>query len=160
MSLLLSYGEFQAFFFPYNLKDWFSLGDSIRNSKTIWTFKNRLLSFMRPVQNNIFHIFDPIGLKFLTRSRFDFSRLNEHRFRQNFQDCIKPLCSCSLEIEDTLHYLLHCHHFNHIRIDFMNSVKSVESLSDEVKKFILLYGDLRLDRIKNRFILEVTLNLH
>ena len=91
---------------------------------------------MRPVQNNIFHIFDLIGLKFLTRSRFDFSHLNEHRFRQNFQDCMKPLCSCSLEIEDTLHYLPHCHHFNHICINLMNSVKSVESLSDEVKKFI------------------------
>ena len=71
------------------------------------------------------------------------------------------LCSCSLEIEDTLHYLLHCHHFNHIRIDYMNSVKSgydnLESLSDENKKDILLYGDSRLDRIKNKSIIEATL---
>ena len=43
----------------------------------------------------------------------------------------------------------------------MNSVKSVydnvESLSDKDKKDILLYGDSRLDRIKNKFILEATL---
>ena len=74
---------------------------------------------------------------------------------------MNTLGSCSLEIEDTLHYLLPCHHFNHIRIDLMNSVKSVydnfESLSDEDKKHILLCGDSRLDRIENKFILEATL---
>ena len=70
------------------------------------------------------------------------------------------LCSCSLKIEDTLHYLLHCHHFNHIRIDLMSSVKYVydfESLFDNDKKDILLYGDSRLHRIKNKFILDATL---
>ena len=75
---------------------------------------------------------------------------------------MNPLCSCSLEIEDTLHYLLHCHHFNHISIDPMNTAKSVidnfKSLSDKDKKDILLYyGDSRLDRIKNKFILKATL---
>ena len=44
----------------------------------------------------------------------------------------------------------------------MNSVKSVldnfESLSDNIKKEILLYGDSRLDNNKNKFILEATLN--
>ena len=107
------------------------------------------------------YIFDPIGLKFLTRLGFGFSQLNEHRFRHNFQDCMNPLCSCSLEIEDTSHYLLHCHHFSQYRIDLMNSVKSIlenfESLSDNVKNDILLYGDSCLDRNKNRFILEATL---
>ena len=43
----------------------------------------------------------------------------------------------------------------------MNSVKSIlenfESLSDTVKKDMLLYGDSRLDKNKNKFILEVTL---
>ena len=101
------------------------------------------------------YIFDPIGLKFLTRLGFGFSQLNEHRFRHNFQDCMNPLCSCSLEIEDTSHYLLHCHHFSQYRIDLMNSVKSIlenfESLSDNVKNDILLYGDSCLDRNKNRF---------
>ena len=106
-------------FFPSTWEDWFSLDDSIRKSETSSTFKNRLLSFICPAQNNIFNIFDPIGLKFLTRLRLGFSHLNEHRFQHNFQDYMNPLCSCSLEIEDTLHYLLHCHHFNHIRTDLM-----------------------------------------
>ena len=44
----------------------------------------------------------------------------------------------------------------------MDSVKSVldnfESLSDNIEKEILLYGDSQLDNNKNKFILEVTLN--
>ena len=44
----------------------------------------------------------------------------------------------------------------------MNNVKSVlnnfESLSDNDKRDILLYGDSRLDNNKNKYILEVTLN--
>ena len=69
----------QHYFFPSTLKDCFSLDESIRNSETISTFKNRL-SFIRQVQNNIFNIFDPIGLKFLTRLRLGISHLNEHSF--------------------------------------------------------------------------------
>ena len=48
--------------------------------------------------------------------------------------CLNPLCSCSLEIEDTMHYLLHCQHFSNHCYDLMNSVKSIipnfESLTD------------------------------
>ena len=72
------------------------------------------------------------------------------------------ICSCSLEIEDMLHYLFHCNHFNHQWIDLMSSVKSVchnfESMSDNDKKDVLLYGDSRFDENKNKFILEATIN--
>ena len=152
---------FKYSFFPSTLKDWFNLNEYIRNSESIAIFKNRLLSLIRPSQSNVYNIFDPIGLKLLTRLRLGFSHLNEHKFRHNFQDCLNPLCSCSLNTEDTLHYLLHCHHFSHHRIDLINSVKSVsndfESYSDNEKRDILLYGDSRFDSDKNKIILESTL---
>ena len=106
-------------------------------------------------------MFDPIGLKLLTRLRLDFSHLNEHRFQHNFQDCLNPLRSCSLQIEDTIHYVLHCHHFSQHRIDLINSVKYIfedfDSLSDNAKKDLLLYGDPRFDINKSKFILQATL---
>ena len=43
---------------------------------------------------------------------------------------MNPLSSCSLEIEDTLHYLRNCHLFNHFRIRLMNNVKSVVDNSE------------------------------
>ena len=45
-----------------------------------------------------FKIHNPLGLKLLTRLRLGLSHLNEHRFNDNFEDCITPLCSCSLEV--------------------------------------------------------------
>ena len=154
-------GCFKNSFFPSTLNNWYKLDETIRNSESISIFKSRLLSFICPLKNNIYNIFDPIGLKFLTCLHLGFSHLNEHRFQHNFQDCMNPLCSCSLEIEDISHYLLHCHHFSQYHIDLMNSVKSIlensESLSDNIKKNILSYGNSRLDRNKNKFILEATL---
>ena len=81
---------FKYSFFPSNLNDWFSLDINIRNSDSISLFKSILLSFIRPVQNKIYNIFDPEGLKFLTRLCVGLSHLNAHRFRHNFQDCLNP----------------------------------------------------------------------
>ena len=152
---------FKYSFFPSTLKDWFNFDASIRNSESIAIFKSRLLSLIRPSQSNVYNIFDPIGLKLLTRLRLGFSHLNAHKFRNNFQDCLNPLCLCSLEIEDTIHYLLHCQYFLEHRINLINSVRSVsenfESFSDNDKRDILLYGDPRFDTNKNKLILELTI---
>ena len=153
---------FKYSFFPSTLKEWFRLDINIRNSESISLFKSRLLPFIRPNQSNIYNIFDPIGLKLLTRPRLGLSHLNEHRFCHNFQDCLNPLCSCSLEIEDTTNYFLHCQHFSNPRYDLMNSVKSnipnFESLTDNNRIDIILYGDSRFDENKNKIILEATVN--
>ena len=81
------------------------------------------LSF-RPSENGIFNIFDPEGLKILTSLRLAFFDLNKHRFQHNFQECLNPLCACSLEIENTSHYLLRCHHKTPFCTDLTNSVKT------------------------------------
>ena len=133
---------FKYSFFPSTLNDWFKLDNNIRNSELIEIFKSKVLSFIRPVQSNIYSIFDQEGLKLLTRLRLGFTHLNEHKFRHNFQDCLNPLCSCSLEIEDTSHYLLQCHHFSNHCIDLMNSVNLIisnfESVNDNIKKDSLI----------------------
>ena len=115
---------------------------NMRNCKSISIFKSRLLSFIRPFQTNIYNIFDPKGLIFLTRLRVGLRHLNGRRCRHDFQDCLNPLSSCSLEIKDTSPYFLHWHHFSHHRVILMNSVKSIcenfDSMSDNVKEDLLL----------------------
>ena len=90
--------------------------------------------------------------------RLGYSHLNEHRFWHNFQDYFNPLCSCSLEIKDTSHYLLLFHHVLPHCVDLMNSVKSVcdnfESMPDNVKKNLLLFVDSRFDETKIKFFLK------
>ena len=88
------------------------------------------------------------------------SHPNKHKIRHNFQDCLNPLCSCSLEIKDTVHYLLHYNHFFQYGFDLINSAKPVSdnmSFSDNVKRDIPLYGDSRFDTNKSKLILEATI---
>ena len=92
---------FKYSFFPSALNDWVNLDLNIRNSESISIFKIKLLPFIDPVQTNIYNIFGPKGLTFQTRLRLGLSYFNEHRFRHNFQECMNPLCPCSLEIEDS-----------------------------------------------------------
>ena len=146
---------FKSSFFPSTLYDRFNLGINTRRSESIYLFTIRLFSFICPVQNKIYNGFDLKGLKSLTRLRLGLS----HRFQHNFQDCPNPLCSCSLESEDTKHYLLHCHFFQ--RIDLMNSViyvcNNFESMSNNIKTNILLYGDPRFNENENKIILGATI---
>ena len=51
----------------------------------------------RPLVNPIYNMFNPKGLKYLTRLRLRLSHLNEHQFKHNFQDCINALCTCIVE---------------------------------------------------------------
>ena len=131
---------------------------SIINSNSLEVFNSKLLAFIRPVQRSIYNVFNPQGLKFLTRLRLGLSHLNEHRFRHNFKDCINPLCSCSLEVENTLHFFLHCHHYSTFHMGLMNKVNQTDEnfsyLSDDNKVSLLLYGDSRFDDNKNNFFLS------
>ena len=152
---------FQWIFFYSTLNDWFSLDLKITNSEPIPIFKSRLLFFDRPVQTNIYNIFNPKSLTFRTHLRLGFSHLNQHKFRHNFHNWI-PYGSCSWEVEDTSYYLLHCHHFSHHRVDLMNGVKSIcdnfESMPDNVKEDLHLYDDSRFDENKNKVILKATIS--
>ena len=130
-----------------------------KNLESFAIFKSRLLSFIRLIQSNVYNIPDTIELKVLTRWRLGCSRLNENKSRLNFQDCLNPLCSSSLEIEGTVDYLLQCHHFSQYRFDLIDSVQSfptILNLSD-VKRDILLYGDLKFWTNKNKLILDAAI---
>ena len=79
----------------------------LRNIHSINAFKSSILNFVRPRENSVFVVHDINGLKLLTRLTMNFSHLNEHKFRHNFNDTINPLGPCRKEPE-TLHYLLRC----------------------------------------------------
>ena len=142
-------------------KAWYSLDPSIINSNSSEIFKSKLLAFMRLVQRSIYNVFNPQGLKFLTRLRLGLSHLNEHRLKHNFKGCINPLCFCSLEVENTLHFFLHCHHYSAFRMGLMNKVNQVDEnfsyLSDDNKVSLPLCSDSRFDDNKNNFILSASI---
>ena len=95
--------------FPYSISEWNKLNPDLCNTKSYTTFRKLLLRIGPPSPNHIYKIHDPLGLKLLTRIRLGLSHLNEHRFNHNFDSCINPLCSCSLEVESTKHFFLSLH---------------------------------------------------
>ena len=63
----------------------------------------------------MYNIHNPSGMRLLTRLRLGLSRLSEHKFNHNFEGCMSPLCTCTLEIESTTNFFFHCHFYNNIR---------------------------------------------
>ena len=55
---------FKYSFFPsYTIVEWNKLDNTIRNSKSFLILRNSLLKIGRPIQNSIFKIHDPLGIK-------------------------------------------------------------------------------------------------
>ena len=96
--------SFENSILPYAIKEWNKLDPEIRNAKTYASSPKMLLNFIRPTGNSTYKIYDPLGIKVLTRLRLGCSHHSEHKFRHNFADSLNPLCSCSLETKSTLHF--------------------------------------------------------
>ena len=107
-------------------------------------FKANLIKIIQPIPNPIFCIFDPLRLKLITRLWLGLSHLNEHRFNHNFNNCINPLCTCSLDIVSTVHFCLYCYYYNSAIKSLLNDLNSVERtlLNLPYLSFVnvLLYG--------------------
>ena len=116
---------------------------------------------IRPLAAPVYNIHNPLGLKLLTRLRLGLSHLNDHRFNHNFENCLNPLCTWSLEVESTTHFFLQCHHFNTICITLNNSLKAIDKdilkLSDSSLTKVILYGDSKYSDIQNHDILNSTI---
>ena len=152
---------FENSFFPYCIKEWSKLNDQIRNIESINKFKVAILNFIRPKASSVFYIHDTNGIKLLSRLRLNFNHLNEHKFRHNFNDRVDPMCTCGLEPETTLHYLLRCSLFFTRRIELLDNVfilnPSIKNYSNEKLLNVLLYGSEDFNWDLNKEILIATI---
>ena len=112
----------------------------IKNIDTHAIFRKRLLTFIRPLDNDTYGINDPFGVRLLNRLRFGFRRT---KFRHNFADTLNPLYSCSLQMEDTEHYILRCQNNLSFRTTLMNNLYNINTAiaSLNPNDFLILYGD-------------------
>ena len=154
---------FKYSFFPYSISEWNKLGQDLRNAKSYSTFKKLLLKIGRPSPIHIYKIHDPLGLKLLTRFGLSLSHLNEHRFNHNFDSCINPLCSCSLEVESTKHFFLHFHHYTNIHKTLLNTIemidKSILNVNDDDLIGIWLFGNCKFSLERNSCIIKASIIL-
>ena len=121
-----------------------------------------ILSFIRPKANSVFNCNSSKGLKFVTRLRLGLSHLREHKFKHSFQDSVNSLCSCSLDVESTIHYFLHCPQFTIERHTLLNTISQIDNklLDSNESNLIqhLLFGDPSKDTETNTEILNAAVN--
>ena len=77
-------------FSPSTIMEWNKLDWEIKNSKSIVTFKIRILSFIRPSANSTFNCHNHRGIKLLSRLRPVLSHLREHKFKHIFKILSTP----------------------------------------------------------------------
>ena len=125
----------------------------IRRSQSFLSFKNSLLKIDQPTAKPTYNIHSPFGSKFLTILRLGLSHLSEHKFKHNFQNCVNPLFSCSLEVESFFHFFLHFDHFMNIYATLFDDLQSVyvniPSFSDNELMNLRLYGSPKFNSIQN-----------
>ena len=152
---------FESSFSPNCAKEWESLREELRNIGSIKTIKLSILKFVRPRENSVFAVHDINGLKLLTRLRLNFSHLNEHKFRHNFNDTINPMCWCGKEPEITLRDLLRCDFYSIYRLELLNDICALnhllKNISEENLLKVLLYGAKEFSFKINSEILKFTI---
>ena len=123
----------------------------------------KVLTFIRPLGNITYRIYDPLDVRLLTRLRLDFSHLRKHNFRHNFADTLNLLCSFSLETENTKHYFLLCQNNLSFRTIFMNDLNNINTaivhLNSNDLLRVILYGDEKFNKETNCKILTPSSNL-
>ena len=95
---------FENSFFSATIIKWNNLDYSRCNAPSINAFKQIILKFIRLGPNNIIDIYNPYGLRLLTRLRLGLSCLHGHKFKHNFSDCLHEICVCGKDIESSNHF--------------------------------------------------------
>ena len=80
------------------------------------------MEFTRPSPNSIFDIYNPYGIKLLTRLRLGLSHLNEYKFKH---DTINPICICGGDIESINHFFLHFPEYYETRQTLFDNIQSI-----------------------------------
>ena len=73
-----------------------------------------------------YNVHNPVGLKLPTRLRLVLRHLSQNKFNHNFQDCLNPLCLCSLEVESFSHFFLNRHYYSKIHSTLLKELQSID----------------------------------
>ena len=158
----IKYSFFKTTFFPSVIIEWNKLDPEIQNAPSLNIFKKKFLKFIRPTANNIFGYHNLKGIKYLMRLRLGLSHLNEHKFKNNFQDTLNPLCTCGCDVENTCHFLIYCSNFLTERTTLLNEITNIDSnilnQADATINKTLLFGNSKYSNEVNLQILNASVD--
>ena len=86
------------------------------------------MEFIRPSPNSSFDIYNPYGIKLLTRLRLGLSHLNECKFKHGFNDTINPICIRGGDIESMNHFFLQCPEQCKTRQTLFDNIQNIDKM--------------------------------
>ena len=85
----------------------------------------------------------------MARLRLGLSHLRKHKYNNNFQNYINPLCSCSMDIEPNSHFFIHCPLLDDKRITLLSTFSKIDCKLIETNESplteTLLFGNSLFD---------------
>ena len=153
--------RYENSFFPFCIKNWNNLDNTIKLAPSLNVFKTNLNKFVRPKGNTFYSIRDSYGIKLLTKIRVCFSDLRDHRFNHNF-NCVNPTCLCGLSDETTVHFFICCPRYNILRNTYLSKISDIlksdiSVLPNDHLTHILMYGSNVFNNIINESIINETI---
>ena len=119
------------------------------------------MAFIRHVSNSMYGIYDPFGIRLISRLRLGFSHLRGHKFKHNFADTVNPLCSYTLEPENTEHLFRRCQNNLSARTTLINELNNISNAINSLNSTdfirVILYGDKNFDNVSNFKIIAATI---
>ena len=100
--------KFKSTFYPHCLSECNVLETETRLVPSVAHFKKKMQMKIRLPGKPVHGIHDRKDLSYLTQLRVGLSKLNFHKFKDNFKDTMNPMCPTNDGIEDTEHFLFLC----------------------------------------------------
>ena len=156
--------KYKSSFYPNCLSEWENVDLEIRTAPSLAIFKANISRIIRTTPKQVYGIHNPKRLATLTQLHVGLSELNYRKFMHNVNTTINPLCPINEGVEDTEHFLLHCHSYQLQRNSLLSRVQSVllscdlSDLSNVELVSILLCGDERLNFESNKIIIKPILD--
>ncbi len=123
-------------FIPSSLALWNELGDEIKHSPSLATFKAKLKQLFKPAIVPAYYL---IGERtqsiYHARIRNQCSNLNSDLFINHLRE--SPLCHCTQDVENAEHFFLKCTSFNQQRQHMFTATRQHNPLSIDT----ILFGD-------------------
>ena len=120
--------------------------------------KNSILKFIRPSTSFIFNCDNHKGIILITQLRAVES-FAWAQTQAQFSRLFKSNCSCGLDIESTLHFLLHCPALNDERYTLLSTLNKINCKLEELTNTSLLqtlsYGNTLFNKEKHTLILYI-----
>ena len=122
----IKHNFFKNTFFSSAIIEWNKPHPTIQNAECFGIFKSNFLKFIRPTTRSFFNCYNPKGIRLMTRLCLGMSHLCEYKFNHNFQNCVSPLCSCSMDVGWKSHFFLRCLLFGDKRIPLLSALNKID----------------------------------